>query len=65
MAELDAMTLRLLKAARRVRTTVSIGTAPLDANALDLTRSRADIALYRAKAEGRDTVRHATELDPA
>jgi GGDEF domain-containing protein len=40
---------------------VSIGTAPFDADDLDLTRSRADVALYEAKAAGRDQARHASE----
>ncbi|MCU1589524.1 MAG: diguanylate cyclase [Frankiales bacterium] len=61
LPELEAMTKRLLRAARGVRTTVSIGTAPLDAHDLDMTRSRADVALYQAKAAGRDTARHGAE----
>jgi diguanylate cyclase (GGDEF)-like protein len=56
--ELDALTTRLLQAARRVRTTVSIGTAPFDHPDIEVTRSRADVALYAAKAAGRDTARH-------
>jgi diguanylate cyclase (GGDEF)-like protein len=60
-AELDAITSRLLRAARRVRTTVSIGSARFDPDDTDLTRSRADIALYEAKAAGRDTARHRVE----
>jgi diguanylate cyclase (GGDEF)-like protein len=57
-AELEAVTTRLLKAARRVRTTVSIGTAPFDTADVEVTRSQADVAMYGAKAAGRDTARH-------
>jgi diguanylate cyclase (GGDEF)-like protein len=59
--DLELVSARLLRAARGVRTTVSIGTAPFDADDLDLTRSRADVALYEAKAAGRDQARHASE----
>jgi diguanylate cyclase (GGDEF)-like protein len=58
VGELDALTSRLLHAARRVRTTVSIGTAPFDSADIEVTRSRADVALYAAKAAGRDAVWH-------
>lgn len=44
---------RLVQAARRVRTTVSIGGAPVSADP-DTCRHTADQALYRAKAAGRD-----------
>jgi diguanylate cyclase (GGDEF)-like protein len=57
-AGLDAVTTRLLKAARRVRTTVSIGTAPFDTLDVEATRARADVALYGAKAAGRDNAQH-------
>jgi diguanylate cyclase (GGDEF)-like protein len=56
--EVEVVTARLLKAARRVRTTVSIGTAPFDVPDVEVTRSRADVALYGAKAAGRDTAQH-------
>lgn len=56
--EVEAVTARLLKAARAVRTTVSIGTAPFDSPDVESTRSRADVALYGAKAAGRDTAQH-------
>ncbi|MCU1672483.1 MAG: hypothetical protein JWN77_596 [Frankiales bacterium] len=57
--DLSALTGRLLQAARRVRTTVSVGTAALDAEHPDRTRIAADAALYGAKAAGRDQARHA------
>ncbi len=47
---------RLVEAARRVRTTVSIGMAMLD-DGPATARLRADRALYEAKAQGRDRVR--------
>ncbi len=45
---------RLVESARRVRTTVSIGMAMLDEDGPDTARRRADVALYEAKAQGRD-----------
>ena len=48
---------RVVEAARRVRTTVSVGSALLGADA-DQARKAADVALYAAKAAGRDTTRH-------
>jgi diguanylate cyclase (GGDEF)-like protein len=62
-AELEAVSDRLLRAARQVRTTVSIGTAPFDSPDCDLTRTAADVALYRAKADGRDVARHSLPQD--
>ena len=58
--ELGATAQRLLMAARRVRTTVSIGTADLRGASLDEARRLADAALYAAKAAGRDGARHAS-----
>ena len=45
---------RLVEAARRVRTTVSIGGALIGPESPEAARLRADRALYRAKSEGRD-----------
>jgi diguanylate cyclase (GGDEF)-like protein len=45
---------RLLDAARRVRTTVSIGVALVGPDNPQVARLRADKALYRAKSQGRD-----------
>jgi diguanylate cyclase (GGDEF)-like protein len=45
---------RLVESARRVGTTVSIGMAMLDEDGPDTARRRADVALYEAKARGRD-----------
>jgi len=45
---------RLVDAARRVRTTVSIGLALVEDSPPPLARLRADRALYLAKAQGRD-----------
>ena len=52
-AETAAVATRLVEAARRVRTTVSIGVAQVGAEP-DGARLRADDALYRAKSQGRD-----------
>ena len=50
----------------RVPATVSIGVASGPANAaIDLLIARADAALYRAKADGRDRVEFAQEAAPA
>lgn len=61
-AELEAVSGRLLRAARQVRTTVSIGTATFGAKDVDVTRTAADVALYSAKAEGRDLAHHSPSL---
>jgi diguanylate cyclase (GGDEF)-like protein len=53
---------RLVEAARRVRSTVSVGAAVLDDAAEDV-RVRADRALYRAKRAGRDRAAMATDDD--
>ena len=45
---------RLVDAARRVRTTVSIGLAVIGPDSPQVARLRADKALYRAKSQGRD-----------
>ncbi|MCW2680778.1 MAG: hypothetical protein JWM62_2179 [Frankiales bacterium] len=45
---------RLVHAARRVRTTVSIGVAHVGAGSPQIARLRADRALYEAKSRGRD-----------
>ena len=45
---------RLVDAARRVRTTVSIGLAQIGPDSPHVARLRADKALYRAKSQGRD-----------
>ena len=45
---------RLVEAARRVRTTVSIGLASIGGGPPELARLRADVALYAAKSQGRD-----------
>ena len=45
---------RLVDAARRVRTTVSIGLALVGPDSPQVARLRADKALYRAKSQGRD-----------
>jgi len=55
----EAVGHRLVEAARRVRTTVSVGSALLRASAEDV-RLRADQALYLAKAAGRDRAITAT-----
>lgn len=52
--DIPAVAQRLVDAARRVRTTVSIGAAHISGGAPQLARSRADEALYRAKSQGRD-----------
>lgn len=59
VAEAEAIAQRLVAAARRVRTTVSIGVTLLAAPGTDPedARSRADVALYQAKDAGRDTYR--------
>lgn len=49
-----AVAQRLVDAARRVRTTVSIGVALIDDERPEIARLRADRALYRAKSQGRD-----------
>ena len=49
-----AVAQRLVEAARRVRTTVSIGVAYVGDGSPELARLRADEALYQAKSEGRD-----------
>ena len=54
--ELEQLATRLLGAARRVRTTASVGTARLRAGN---ARARADAALYAAKGAGKDAARHA------
>jgi diguanylate cyclase (GGDEF)-like protein len=54
-ADTDVIAQRLVQAARRVRTTVSIGTAMIHPGmAPEHVRLRADQALYAAKAAGRD-----------
>jgi len=45
---------RLVDAARRVRTTVSIGVASVGNGSPQIARLRADRALYEAKSRGRD-----------
>jgi diguanylate cyclase (GGDEF)-like protein len=52
--ETDQVVSRLLDAARRVRTTVSIGTAPLAGRVPEQARRLADEMLYVAKSRGRD-----------
>ena len=52
--EADAVAARLVEAARRVRTTVSIGVALVGEATPEVARLRADRALYRAKSQGRD-----------
>jgi diguanylate cyclase (GGDEF)-like protein len=47
---------RLIHAARRMDTSVSIGMAMLDEGGSESARLRADVALYEAKARGRDRV---------
>ena len=47
---------RLLEAARRVRTTISIGVAAVGAGSGQDARLSADRALYEAKSQGRDRV---------
>lgn len=59
VAEAEAIAQRLVQAARRVRTTVSIGVTLLSSADPDGARSRADVALYQAKDAGRDTYRFA------
>ncbi len=53
-AETDRIVERLLEAARRVRTTVSIGTAPLAGHVPEQARRLADEKLNIAKSRGRD-----------
>ncbi len=53
-AEAALVAQRLVDAARRVRTTVSIGIALVGDDDPQLARLRADKALYRAKSQGRD-----------
>lgn len=53
-AEAVAVAQRLVHAARRVRTTVSIGLALVADSPPTVARLRADRALYLAKAQGRD-----------
>lgn len=53
-AETDHVVQRLLEAARRVRTTVSIGTAPVAGRQPEQVRRLADEKLYLAKSRGRD-----------
>lgn len=62
-AEEDAteVAMRLLRAARDVRTTVSIGVSMVCGTDGTAVRSFADIALYRAKSAGRDCVRLAED----
>ena len=50
---------RILEAARRVRTTVSVGSVVVGSDPEEARRA-ADVALYAAKAAGRDTTRHST-----
>lgn len=52
--ETDHVVRRLLEAARRVRTTVSIGTAPVAGQQPEQVRHLADERLYLAKSRGRD-----------
>ncbi len=54
IAEISAIADRLLRAARRVRTTISIGATPLTSADPEAARLTADRALYQAKAAGRD-----------
>ena len=53
-AEVGPVAARLVEAARRVRTTVSIGAAIIGPQTPEVARLRADRALYRAKSAGRD-----------
>ena len=62
-AQAGAVASRLVLAARRVRTTVSIGVALVDASPPEVARLRADRALYRAKSTGRDRYLLAGALD--
>ncbi|MBA3310674.1 MAG: diguanylate cyclase, partial [Nocardioidaceae bacterium] len=50
---------RLLGAAHRVRTTISVGVALLDHHDPHTIRSAADQLLYEAKSAGRDQARMA------
>jgi len=59
VADADAMAGRLLAAARTVGMSVSIGYALARDGSTESLRARADAALYRAKAAGRDTARGA------
>jgi diguanylate cyclase (GGDEF)-like protein len=53
-ASATAVAERMVEAARRARTTVSVGTAMLRQGSADDVRLRADRALYGAKSAGRD-----------
>ena len=53
-AEARTVAQRLIDAARRVRTTVSIGVAQVGHGSPQIARLRADRALYEAKSRGRD-----------
>ena len=53
-AQAGVVASRLVEAARRVRTTVSIGAALVGEGTPEQARLRADRALYRAKSQGRD-----------
>ena len=54
IGEISAIADRLLRAARRVRTTVSIGATSLSSADPEAARLTADRALYQAKSAGRD-----------
>lgn len=54
IAEISAISERLLRAARRVRTTISLGATQVSSPDAEAVRLTADRALYQAKSAGRD-----------